>query len=167
MTRLFLDCEWADLEGTRLVSLALVSQDAQHHFYAEIDPLPEQPTDFVRDTVYPLLERGDTARSSQALSEGIRAFLAGFERPVVLYDYHVDGKLLERALQPVGGTGVIPDLQLSLIFNDRVMRLVEEYFALNPAEADRRHHALVDARALRWAFVLALKYRKRGDRMAL
>ncbi len=164
---LFLDTEWADAEGKQLVSLALVSRDGQRFFYAELDPLPEHPTAFVRDTAYPLLDRGKAAMGRDVLAAGLRHFLAGFNRPVVLFDYHIDGKLLERALQPIGGSGEISGLQLSLIFNDRVMSLVEEYFVLNPAEAARRHHALVDARALRWAFILALKYRKRGDRMAL
>ena len=37
---LFLDTEWADADGRELVSLALVSEDVKHVFYAERNPLP-------------------------------------------------------------------------------------------------------------------------------
>lgn len=37
---LFLDTEWADVIGNELMSLALVSEDGRHTFYAERDPLP-------------------------------------------------------------------------------------------------------------------------------
>ena len=69
VTYLFLDTEWADPEGRELVSLALVSQDGEAVFYAERDPLPVNPTGFVKDSVYPLLDRGSVAlviRSSPA-----------------------------------------------------------------------------------------------------
>lgn len=45
---LFLDTEGADQDATKLVSLALVSDDGQPRFYAEIDPLPESPTSLCR-----------------------------------------------------------------------------------------------------------------------
>src|SRR3546814_11304467 len=57
-TRLFLDCEWADNLGSELVSIALISEDGAQRFYAEVNPLPKQPTDFVRYVVYPLLDHG-------------------------------------------------------------------------------------------------------------
>ena len=43
MPYLFLDTEWADAAGEKLVNLALVSDDGTYEFYAEIDPLPEFP----------------------------------------------------------------------------------------------------------------------------
>ncbi|WP_232310283.1 3'-5' exoribonuclease [Pseudoxanthomonas mexicana] len=47
MTYLFLDTEWADPTGSELVSLALITEDGIHRFYAERDPLPDVATDFV------------------------------------------------------------------------------------------------------------------------
>ena len=38
----------ADPEGKQLVSLALLDETGQHRFYSEVDPLPEQPTNWVR-----------------------------------------------------------------------------------------------------------------------
>ncbi len=37
--RLFLDCEWADLLETELVSIALVGEDGSSFFYAECEQL--------------------------------------------------------------------------------------------------------------------------------
>jgi hypothetical protein len=44
-----------------LVSLALVSEDGEQVFYAERSPLPAEPTQFVQQVVYPLLEGGTAA----------------------------------------------------------------------------------------------------------
>lgn len=60
-THLFLDTEWADLAGDELVSLALISGDGRLRFYAERGPLPPEPTRFVEESVYPLLDRGSAA----------------------------------------------------------------------------------------------------------
>lgn len=45
---LFIDTEWADVLASELVSLALVGDCGRYEFYAERDPLPDKPTDFVR-----------------------------------------------------------------------------------------------------------------------
>src|SRR3546814_16305115 len=76
VTRLFLDTEWADASGQQLVSLALLSEDCVHRFYAEIDPLPTSTTLFVRTVVYPLLQRGDAALSATQFTRRLRRFLA-------------------------------------------------------------------------------------------
>lgn len=85
--RLFLDCEWADTLDSDLVSLALVSEDGANRFYAEVLPLPEHPTDWVRAVVYPLLEHGYASRQKIDLTSDLRAFLARFKNPFVLFDY--------------------------------------------------------------------------------
>lgn len=59
MNRLFLDCEWADILASELVSIALVPLDGGRVFYAEREVLPE-PTPWVAAVVYPLLTRGET-----------------------------------------------------------------------------------------------------------
>lgn len=84
-TYLFLDTEWADVLGAELVSLAVVSADGRESFYAERDPLPECPTDFVRSAVYPLLDRGSVALSDVEFTTELRQFLCGIEAPFVLF----------------------------------------------------------------------------------
>lgn len=86
-TYLFLDTKWADEAGTELVSLALVSEDGQRAFYAEREPLPLTATDFVRWTVYPLLDRGPAAMPDAAMTAALRQFLLGIDHPYVLADY--------------------------------------------------------------------------------
>jgi hypothetical protein len=86
MTYLFLDCEWADVLASELVSIGLVSADLCQVFYAERDPLPADPLPFVRVAVYPLLERGDAAMSDVLLTRCLRTFLAGVSDPVIVYD---------------------------------------------------------------------------------
>lgn len=97
-TYLFLDTEWADVLGAELVSLALVSADGRHRFYAERNPLPANPTDFVKVAVYPLLDRDDTALSDAAFTTELRRFLCAIDAPCVLFDYFNDRALLWHAL---------------------------------------------------------------------
>lgn len=158
MTTLFLDCEWADTLASQLVSLALVSADGAHRFYAERAPLPDQPTDFVRAAVYPQLLHGDAAMTERDLTRALRAFLSGLGAPVVLYDHPNDGALFLFALDGFDlqeDLGPRPVVEQRLERDAAVRAQVEYYFATHPAEAKRRHNAAVDAEALRWAYVSA------------
>lgn len=158
MTRLFLDCEWADNIGSELVSLALVSEDNRHSFYAEISPLPAHPTSFARHVVYPLLAHGHHAREAADLTRDLRTFLASIPLPHILYDDPVDGALFRYALDGFELDDATlaeipaPPLQSTLLVDrDAIRREVDRYFTAQPGRASRRHHALVDAEALRWA----------------
>ena len=163
MTRLFLDCEWGDTLGRELVSLALVSEDGQHRFYGEVDPLPKAPTDWVRAVVYPLLEHGYAARHQVDFTRDLRAFLAQFEEPFVLFDYRSDGALFGYALtgfdlpaETLAKLPPAPKVNQTLILRDDVRQGIEQWFREHPEHAGRRHHAGVDAEALRWSFAAAL-----------
>ena len=160
-TNLFLDCEWADPDAKQLVSLALVSEDGRHVFYAERDPLPENPTQFVREIVYPLLERG------RALNDGLfttrlRAFLASIEGPVILFDAQEDINLLRQALVGFNLTpdaranyGPLPTMAAQPIGNNGLFHmLVEDWFDSHSDARATRHHARVDANALRMAWLV-------------
>lgn len=154
MVKLFLDCEWADANGSELVSLALVSEDGAARFYAEVNPLPANPTDFVRFVVFPLLEHGYFAMQKTDITEGLRSFLERFREPFVLYDNAADGALFRFALEGFdlpARLGPLPAVNQTLVLCDDVAALIERYFREHPAAAARRHHALVDAEALRWA----------------
>jgi len=162
-TYLFLDTEWADLEGNALVSLALIGADDKIRFYVERDPLPLEPTEFVREHVYPLLERGPVAMADVALVHALRSFLASVPNPLVLFDYANDLALLRRT---VAGLGLLPSelsecaapprsLEALLVQDPAVAVLLEDHFAAHPDDAKRRHHALVDANAFRIACLRA------------
>ena len=158
--RLFLDTEWANDASRELVSLALVSQDGAHRFYAERDPLPGAPSSFVRTVVYPLLERNEVALTDSEFTIKLRAFLCQFaEPPLVLYDALLDRKMLAHAIEGfgrLGNFGPIPDVRPMLVTFGDVLSNIEIYFDLHPNAKARRHHAGVDAEALRWAFDTAM-----------
>ena len=169
-TYLFLDTEWADVIGAELVSLALVSADGRHQFYAERDPLPARPTDFVGSVVYPLLDRGPVALPDAAFTTSLRTFLRRIDKPFVLFDFQNDGALLTYALAgfelsdaDASSCGPIPAPVMNQMLREGLMTMVlEDWFEVHPDAAARRHHAAVDAEALRQAW-LAVTGRVEAD----
>lgn len=162
-TYYFLDTEWSDVLGSELVSLALVREDGGRQFYAERDALSETPTDFVRQVVYPQLTRGDTAMSDAALTTALRAFLGEVATPAVMADYPNDLHLLQYALdgfelpdEQAAACGRKPaPIMTRMLKEGLTAALVEDWFAAHPDQSAKRHHALVDAQALRVAWLVA------------
>jgi len=148
---LFLDCEWADVLASELVSIALVSADGRHVFYAERDPLPSNPLPWVWTVVYPLLDRGDAALPDTAMTKALREFLTGVDAPRICYDFGADRGLCEYVLdgfempEPEGPMPM--DLQWQLCTN--LQGAIERWWTAHPEMLPRRHHALIDAQALR------------------
>jgi len=101
---LFVDTEFADVGAQELVSLALVSETGDLEFYAERDPLPSAPTEFVRSVVYPLLNRGERALTDEQFTRELKAFLArviaasGRDPISVAYDFRGDIHLVDHVL---------------------------------------------------------------------
>ena len=159
VTYFFLDTEWADAEGFDLVSIALVSEDGVSTFYAERDPLPSVPTDFVATTVYPLLQRGPYALPDQALAAALIAFLRGQPYPHMIADYPNDLRLFRQTISWAStafGMEEPPSFPCTLMSRDPVTTYhLERWFLRHPDMLLRRHHALVDAHALRAAWMVA------------
>lgn len=151
---LFLDCEWADIFASELVSIAIVSIDGLRYFYGEVDVLPEDPTPWVREVVYPLLERGDCAMSIELMSARLRRFLDGFDAPLVCHDCSFDRSLCEHLLADTGleGEAECPAQVRWLLMGD-VQPALRTWWKEHPENGALRHNALVDARALRSAFL--------------
>lgn len=156
-TYLFLDTEWADLAGDELVSLALISADGRLRFYAEREPLPPEPTRFVEESVYPLLERGPVALPDAAFTEALRSFVGSVPDPLVVFDYAHDGTMLEMALRgfdrALSGEECDGAVAKELLRSELASMILEDWFLAHPEEAARRHHAMVDANALRIAWL--------------
>lgn len=166
LNHFFLDTEWADADGAELVSLALVSVDGAHRFYAERDPLPSSPTAFVARHVYPLLDRGDAALSDAQFTAALRTFLTPHTDACVLFDCHNDGVLYRRALEGLDDSDVcplpIPRLSLTLMHRGHYLNdVLEAWFAAHPTRSARRHHAAVDAEALRQAWIFVTRDEER------
>jgi len=154
MTNLFLDCEWADVLASELVSIGLVSADRHHEFYAERDPLPSDPMPFVRVAVYPLLERGRAAVPDALLTRRLRTFLAGIQDPLIVYDSPHDRALCQFVLDGLDE----PEPEGPVPSSIRWQRLElnaarEQWWSNHPEYRPRRHHAGVDALALRGAWL--------------
>jgi len=162
-THLFIDTEWADAEGRQLVSLALVSENGEYVFYGERDPLPENATQFVCEVVYPLLDRGRVAMDDRLFVNRLRKFLLQIEAPIVLYEEPNDLALLEQALSgfaltdsEVVACGPIPNVAAARIAeSSRVRMMIEDWFDSHSDARAMRHHARVDAQALRMGWLAA------------
>jgi hypothetical protein len=162
-TYYFLDTEWSDADGRDLVSLALIDESGEHRFYAERAELSPNPTEFVRRCVYPLLDRGALSLSDAAFTTALRAFLRASANPAVMADYPTDLQLLQWALDGCGlptaqtaNCGPKPNLIQTRMWKEGLARrLVEDWFVAHPELSAKRHHALVDAQALRMAWLVS------------
>lgn len=154
MTNLFLDCEWADVLASQLVSIGLVSTDLHHMFYAERDPLPADPIPFVRVAVYPLLERGNAAMPDALLIRNLRTFLAVISNPSICYDSPHDRALCQFVLDGMDE----PEPEGPEPSGIRWQRLEldtarERWWRDHTEHQSQRHHARMDALALRGAWL--------------
>ena len=95
---MFLDTEWSDERGPKLVSLALVAETGEE-FHAECAALPKRPTRFVEQVVYPLLEGGAAALDDFAFAVRLRAFIGRYDKPTIVYGFPFDLALLVTASQ--------------------------------------------------------------------
>jgi hypothetical protein len=161
MTHLFLDCEWTQPVTGELVSIALVDETGDLRFYAEFDPQPNGATDFVKDVVYPLLERGSYALTKFQITRRLRLFVSAIDDPIVVFDCDTDGKLFTFAMDGFGtppsylvDCGRRPSFKLSHVARTASLdMMITSYFNAHAAEAARQHHAGVDAEALRKAWL--------------
>ena len=147
--KLFLDVEWADVLASELVSMALVSLDDQHVFYAERDPLPEEPTPWVKTVVYPLLERGALAMNDAALTRNLREFLAMIPDPWICYDSGHDRGLCQfiiDGMDEVDPEGPMVEVRWQRL--DDMASGCERWWKDHPEHRAQRHHARFDAMAL-------------------
>lgn len=154
VTDLFLDCEWADVLASELVSIGLVSADLRHTFYAERDLLPAAPTPFVRVAVYPLLERGEAAMSDALLTRRLRTFLATVPKPSIGYDSPHDRALCQFVLDGMDEPSPEGPKPSSLQWQHLELDAARErWWRDHPEHQLQRHHARVDALALRGAWL--------------
>jgi hypothetical protein len=152
---LFLDCEWADVLASELVSIALLSRDGERVFYAERDPLPADPTPWVRSVVYPLLDRGEQAMADAQIIFAIRSFLASIDTPRIHYDFGADRSLCQYVMdgfeipEPAGP----PPQNVQWQLCEGLERAIEAWWSSRPDARTKRHHALMDAMAFRAAYI--------------
>lgn len=168
--RLFLDTEFTDFRDPRLLSVGLVAEDGRE-FYAEVTDGWEKAhcNAFVVDSVLPHLGAAPASHVSRAeLKQRMIDWLESLgPAPVItqiVFDSEVDWRVLREACGNLNTAKL--DVQwtwLTLPDADKRSRceaLIEEYFVANGP----RHHALVDARALRSAVLEIESAARAGER---
>lgn len=147
-----MDTEFSDLVNMHLISVGLVSE-SDDEFYAETDPTPDSDcNEFTRSAVLPQLSKTpQVLRSAEELDGALRAWFdkvrANAELIVVSYDFIGDYILLKEALQ-----GSLPPY----VQGDNIRgRLNEDARREYLQKVGTQHHALIDAKALRHAYVPA------------
>ncbi|MHB8914873.1 MAG: 3'-5' exoribonuclease domain-containing protein [Thiobacillus sp.] len=155
------DTEFTTLHlRARLISIGFVADDGRE-FYAELTDTYERKhcTEFVRETVLPLLDGGEAQMDSYQLIMQLGAWLEDFDEPVTMvcdsmeYDWSLFTKIFTlKSTWPVNVRREPMLLELPMRIQ---IAIVEEAFE----NGLRRHHALDDARANRlgWLELQRLK----------
>lgn len=168
--QVFYDTEFTTLDKDHgypfLISIGLVAHDGQE-FYAELSDTYHRGlcSQFVLDTVLPLLEGGEYLMTEAELSTRLRDFLDSIELPpgeeIILRsdepaaDWHWVEQLFTfygtwpKRLRRSPGVITLP----TEAHNYRFEAALCEYWETHGA---RQHHALEDARSLRFAWKAAI-----------
>ena len=154
LLRIFLDTEFTDFLNPKLISIGLVSEDGRE-FYAELIDgwWPKQCSMFVVEGVLPCLDRSATCTMSRAEAAiCLMYWLSQFGSELdVVSDLPVDWLLMSELLQ-VQNSSATAITHHRLVWPGAAMArhcqlLLEDSLGGNA----KRHNALVDARALRYA----------------
>ncbi|QDD64288.1 hypothetical protein EJD96_08980 [Herbaspirillum seropedicae] len=145
----FIDTEFTDFADPQLISIGMASETGEE-FYAEIPYDLQHCSEFVKETVLPMLGYASEAEMTKDdLREKIARWLR-ITRPRhgvlrICYDYQTDWDLFVEAMG-----GQIPTWCIGRLVADRINELLRrEYHQQNCLP---EHHALNDARANRYAF---------------
>jgi len=145
---IFVDTEFTDFANPELISIALVTEDGQHEFYAELPVSRQRCNAFVVETVLPQLGNIDGAQCTfEELAERLHHWLLRFadRSPVICFDFDGDWHLFCRALK-----NDLPDwIQGKNVFANIDPEALKMYFIDNGLHD---HHALNDAKANRHAY---------------
>lgn len=162
--KVFIDTEFTDFQHPRLISIALVTEDGERSFYAELTDNYTQDdcSYFVLETVLPLLDAPELpveidykrvyARMTvDQCRHHLNAWFAAIQEPVkVVSDSDYDQDFL-RALLNDDWPAMLDREPHYVAFGEcgwlRYSARTDQYFAKHPKM--RRHHALDDARVMR------------------
>lgn len=171
--RVMLDTEFTDFQYMELISIAFVSEDGQYEFYAENgDHNLNLRSQFVNDVVMPLTDMylSTYGKSYQTIAADLAAWfnaLPGDEPIEVICDYVGDWQLVCKLLKgtpsprrPIKASflahALCDELKARGHDNDNfvgaipfmIQTATDQWYEIDP----RQHHALVDARANRFAW---------------
>jgi len=144
---IFVDTEFTDFKDPKLISIGIAAQTGEE-FYAEVEHSIDDCSDFVRATVLPLLNKNKTW-SLQDLKGVLSAWIdtVRLEGPVmVCYDSDYDRKMLYQIFGNDTPNGIV----FRCLGTSYVNKLKMYEWHVKSQQAV--HHALYDARALKYAF---------------
>ena len=166
ITRVYLDTEFTKFSRPQLISLALVAESGQEFYGESTDFVRVQCCDFVVENVLPILHGGHIAASLDGLRVKLVDWLATLSSPAeIISDFDGDIELLLKLLRisakEIGRYNIaaLTALDSALVKSESFNCALNDYFTNVDS---RRHHALVDARALMSAHA-ATKWRDRID----
>jgi len=152
-TRVYLDTEFTKFARPQLISLALVAESGQEFYGESTDFVKVQCSAFVVENVLPLLQGGDVAGSLDDLRVKLVDWLATLPSPAeIISDFERDIELLLKLLgisaTEMGRCNIaeLTVLDGEFVKSESFNSALDDYFANVDS---RRHHSLVDARALR------------------
>lgn len=150
--RIFLDTEFTGFQNARLISIGLVAEDGRE-FYAELSDGwgREHCTQFVIDAVLPLLDHQPLTTMARAeAAQRLLVWMSGIGDTVrLIYDAEIDWRLVAALLWHIPVERPAIDGQILNWPGLAMARRHEDILKAQFADEARRHHALVDSRALR------------------
>ena len=153
---IFLDTEFTNLKRPDLISLALVCEDGREFYAERNDFYPEHCSDFVNETVLPLLGRAPGAACTRKeLTDRVKEWFKQFEDlPVVVFDSAIDWHLLAVAMLGRPHSKPPCDFATQILLDSSVFTNPVFVQVQNSSYTPDwpMHHALADARALKAGF---------------
>lgn len=167
MINVFFDCEFTKLQmpldtvPADLISIGCISEGGKKFYTENADYKIADCSEFVVDTVLPLLEGGDYLMSYSMVAKQLRAYIESFDDEVELWsdaqflDWQHVKKLFDSDVWPTNLKRQPGDLIFpSIIQQQRFESAVEDAFGSLKLQL-RRHHSLDDAIANRIGFLAA------------
>ena len=160
--RVYLDTEFTKFARPQLISLALVAESGQEFYGESTDFVKVQCSDFVVENVLPLLQGGEAAASLIDLRLKLVDWIATLPSPAeIISDFDGDIELLLQLLRINAkatdryNIAALTVLDGEFVKSESFDRALDDYFIYVDS---RRHHALVDARALIYAHAALVTY---------
>ena len=153
--RLFVDTEFTDFIDCDLISIGIVSED-EREFYAERSDVDlSRCGDFARAAVLPQLGREPAiVGTEQDISAALQKWLVQFDQVEVCFDYPTDFEWFFYLVRNAETLELPQAIKWRNIRRDLDAVNIEQYWRENGRQT---HHALHDAKANRFAFLLTQK----------
>jgi 3' exoribonuclease, RNase T-like len=151
--RLFLDTEFTDFVNPELISIGIVDESGRE-FYAERNDFPREAcSEFVVETVLPLLGQSDgIVGTQQHIASQLERWLEEYRESgaIICVDYHTDWHLFQGLLSELPKRGNFEFITHDNIWSNLDSRSITQWWSDTQLP---QHHALYDAYANRHGYI--------------